>query len=158
VTARSVQAQMPHNHCFGCGPSNDNGLGLESFWSSAGICTARFRPRAHHCAAPAHVVNGGVIATLIDCHAICTATAAAYRAESRPIGSWPHLYFATAQLRVRYRRPASISDVLELTAQIMQETPRGFIVECTLECRARQCVSAEVDAVRVSEQWMTADY
>ena len=82
----AIQDLLPENHCFGCGPLNPEGLQIKSFWSgeSETICT--YQPESKHAAGPTHILNGGVIATLIDCHCICTAVAEAYRREGRDVG------------------------------------------------------------------------
>jgi hypothetical protein len=87
----AVQDQLERNLCFGCGPSNPNGLQIKTYYGdSEGLCT--FHPRPEHSAGPPHVLNGGILATVIDCHGVCTAIAAAYEAENRPIGSDPPLW------------------------------------------------------------------
>lgn len=151
---RSLQAQIPHNHCFGCGPANTAGLNLESFWTGEGPSVARFAPQPHHCAAPKHFVNGGILATLIDCHCICTAIAAAYRAQGRAIGSQPNINLVTAGMTLRYRRPAPIDSPLHLAAQIDAQIHNGYRVSCTLSARGKVCVTADVDAIQVADAWM----
>jgi acyl-coenzyme A thioesterase PaaI-like protein len=154
LTELSLQEQIPHNHCFGCGPKNEYGLGLRSYWTGVGPSVARFTPQPYHCAGPAHVVNGGVIATLIDCHCVCTAIAAGYLRENRAIGSLPLLAYATSELAVRYRRPAYIGETIELAARIMQETPRGLLLACTLDSDGRRSATATVEAARVRGEWL----
>ena len=78
----SFQDQIKENHCWGCGPANEHGLRIKSYWSGEeAVCT--WQPGEQHSAGPLEILNGGVIATLFDCHCVCTAIAAAYRAESR---------------------------------------------------------------------------
>jgi len=150
----SLQAQIPHNNCFGCGPGNASGLNLESFLTGEGSSVARFVPQPHHCAAPLHFVNGGIIATLIDCHCICTATAQAYRLVDRALGSAPHLWFATSRMTIEYLRPAPIEGPLTLYATVESQLRNGFLVRCTLEAREKTCAQAAVTAVQVGESWM----
>ena len=154
MTDRALQDQIPHNHCFGCGPENEAGLHLKSYWSGTGPSVARFEPQARHCAGPEHFVNGGIIATLIDCHSVCTATAAAYYREDRPIGSDPLLCFATSRLDVAYRRPTPMGETLELTALVTGTTEKGFSVECEISAAGRVCAAATVEAARVPLSWM----
>jgi acyl-coenzyme A thioesterase PaaI-like protein len=156
LAAKSLQEQIPHNHCFGCGPENETGLHLRSYWSGQGASIARFAPAPQHCAGPRHFVNGGIIGTLIDCHCICTATAAAYYDRGLAIGTPPYRYFATASMTLNYLRPAGIDTELVLSAEIMQQTDRGFVLSCTLNAADKLCVTASVTAVQVSESWMTA--
>lgn len=154
MTERSLQEQIPHNHCFGCGPSNEGGLNLKSYWSGSGPSIARFTPQLQHCSAPAHFVNGGIIATLLDCHSICTAMAAAYHREARAIGSTPLCYYATASLFIRYRRPAPMETELELAAEILDANDKRCLLHCTLSADGKLCAEGEVQAVPVSLSWM----
>ena len=60
--------------CWGCGRRNDYGLGIKSYWSgNEAVCA--WQPKTFHIAGPRNVLNGGIIATIIDCHSICTAVA-----------------------------------------------------------------------------------
>jgi acyl-coenzyme A thioesterase PaaI-like protein len=56
----------PNNKCFGCGPSNAQGLQIKSFVEND-ICVAHFRPQSHHQAFE-NVLSGGICGTLLDCH------------------------------------------------------------------------------------------
>lgn len=79
----AFQDQIPDNNCYGCGPGNREGLRIKSFWDGeAAVCT--YRPEHHHSAGPPQFLNGGIIATLIDCHSVCTAIANAYRLGKPP--------------------------------------------------------------------------
>jgi acyl-CoA thioesterase FadM len=100
-------------------------------------------------------VNGGIIGTLIDCHCICTATAAAYYHQGLEIGTPPYRYFATASMTLNYLRPARIDAELVLSAEIMEETDSGYVLSCTLNSADKLCVTATVSAARVPESWMT---
>ena len=151
---RALQELIPHNNCFGCGPENESGLQLKSYWSGVGISRAIFLPKPWHCAGPKHFVNGGIISTIIDCHCICTATAAAYFNENRKIGSSPLLCFATSKLNLHYRRPISIDTKLQMEAIIKGATKKHFIITCDLTTDDGLCVQGEVEAVRVSSSWM----
>jgi acyl-coenzyme A thioesterase PaaI-like protein len=115
---------------------------------------ARFTPQTHHCAGPRHFVNGGIIATVIDCHCICTAAAAAYRDEARTIGSLPDLYYATARLELAYLRPTPIDAELELEARIVERGERTYVMSCQLSALGKRTVTASVEAIRVPASWM----
>ena len=68
----AFQDQIPDNFCFGCGADNPDGLHLKSEWEGD-IAVARWTPWPSHAAGPKHILNGGIIATLLDCHGVCTA-------------------------------------------------------------------------------------
>ena len=148
---------MPINHCYGCGPANPAGLKLKSYWGEDGVSRASYEPRVEQSAGASHFVNGGVIATLLDCHAVCTAMADAYRRQGRPIDSEPPLYFATGRLEVDYLRPVPIDALLSLEAQVESVDERRVMVIATLSARGKVCARAAVAAVPVPADWMDPD-
>ena len=106
MQGRAIQDQLGgDNYCFGCGPQNPDGLQIKSYWEGEEtVC--RFEARPAFAAGPRQLLNGGIIATLIDCHSVCTAMALAYRAEGRPPGARCRPYFA-ALIRWKWvERPA----------------------------------------------------
>jgi acyl-coenzyme A thioesterase PaaI-like protein len=149
---KAIQDSIPHNHCWGCGTLNPKGLRIKSYAEGDGaVC--RFQPLPEHMAGPTHVVNGGIIAAVIDCHTICTAIADAYRAAGRELGSEPLIWCVTASLRIDYLAPTPISAPMELHARVRESAGRKRVVECTVRSGGRECVRAEVVAVEVSPAW-----
>ena len=119
--------------CFGCGPANPHGFRLRSRWSedrSAVVATWIAAP--HHGAGHPGAVNGGVVASLIDCHSAWAAIAAAYRAEGREVGEGPAILYVTAELGVRYLLPTPIDRPLRLRAWSDGEIGRRVRVRCEL--------------------------
>lgn len=150
----AFQDRLPHNHCFGCGPDNPHGLCVKSYWAGEDQSVAHFTPRSWHCAGPKHFVNGGILATVIDCHCVCTAMAAAYRDAGREIGSAPGLHYATARLETLYPRPTPIDAELTLEARIVARTEKAYVLSCELSARGKVCVSGRVEAIQVPESWI----
>jgi acyl-coenzyme A thioesterase PaaI-like protein len=149
---QAIQDAIPNNHCWGCGTLNPRGLGIKSYLEGdAAVC--RFEPSPDHMAGPTHVVNGGIIAAVIDCHAICTAIADAYRAAARELGSEPLLWCVTASLKIDYLAPTPIFAPMEVRARVRETRGRKRIVECTVTSGGRECARAEVLAVEVSPAW-----
>ncbi len=143
---------MVGNHCWGCGADNPAGLHLKSTWDGR-RAVARFRPVPVFAAGPLHFLNGGIIATLLDCHGVCTAIARAYDDEGRPIGSEPEIWCATASMAVDYLRPTPITEELELIAHVAAVEAVASTVECVLSCAGKERARATVRAVRVPEEW-----
>ena len=87
LPARAIQDFYPDDfaHCYGCGRLNPQGLKLKTCWDGDET-VARFLPRPEHVAVPGFVY-GGLIASLIDCHAMGTAAAAAERAAGSRRGA-----------------------------------------------------------------------
>lgn len=154
--SEAFQDGLPWNHCWGCGPANPEGLHLKSRWdeAEAGVAVARFAPRAYQMAGPEHVLNGGIIATLIDCHGICTAVADAYARAGRPIGSEPRIWFATGSLSVTYVRPAPIEAELLVRGRVTEAGERKTVVACTVSSAGEERALGEVVAVRVPPDWL----
>ena len=73
--------------CFGCGPANPQGFRLKSTWSAD-----RSAVVATHVAEPFHgsgfpnTMQGGAIATMLDCHLCWAVIAWAYAEEGREVG------------------------------------------------------------------------
>jgi acyl-coenzyme A thioesterase PaaI-like protein len=118
------------------------------------LSVARFTPEPFHCAGPTHFVNGGILATLIDCHCICTAVAAAYRDAGRAIGSAPHLHYATAKLETEYLRPTPMGAEITLEARIIARTDRTYVLSCELHAIGKTSVRGRVEAIAVPDSWM----
>jgi acyl-coenzyme A thioesterase PaaI-like protein len=150
---KAFQELIQENHCFGCGSLNEYGLQIRSYWDGEeSVCN--WKPREYHMAGPTHVLNGGIIATLIDCHSICTAIAAAYRNEGREIGSGERIWYATGYLKVSYKRPAPIVEEVTLRARITDITDRKTLVACSIYAEDKECSQAELLAIRVPPEWL----
>jgi len=132
-------------HCFGCGRLNEHGHRLRSFWSGD-TSEARFTPQPFHTALPGFV-NGGLIASLIDCHATGTAAAAAYRAEKRGMDTLPAHRFVTASLRVDYVRPTPLGPELLLVGRVNSIAGRKVVVEVTVSVGGETTARGQVVAV-----------
>ena len=144
----AIQDQLEGNLCYGCGTANPDGLRIKSYYSgSEATCT--FRPRPEHAAGPPHFLNGGILATVIDCHGVCTAIAAAYHAENRPIGSLPALWYVTGSLTVDYLLPTPIAEPLVLRARVKESSGRKTWVSVEARSGDRDVARATVLAVRV---------
>lgn len=145
----AIQDFMEKNRCWGCGSGNEHGLHLKSYFSGdESVCT--WEPREYHMAGPKHFLNGGIIATIIDCHSICTAIADAYRREGRELNTEPFIWYVTASLKVDYLRPTPISESVTLRARVKEIKGRKTVVHCSLFSEDQECVRAEVVAVRVT--------
>lgn len=144
---------MPYNHCYGCGPENDLGLQIKSYWSAEDESACVYMPQAHQCAGPPQYVNGGVIATVIDCHSICTAMAKAYAMAGREIGEGKQIWFATGRLELSYIKPTPIDLELRVVAKITEAKERKITLQCSLSAGGEVCVKARVIAVRVPSDW-----
>lgn len=136
-------------YCFGCGRLNERGHHLRSFWNGE-VSEARFVPSEYHIAIPGWV-NGGTIASLIDCHGTGTAAAAAYRTEGREMDTLPAHRFVTASLKVDYLRPTPLGPELVLRGHVRSVSGRKVVVEITVSVGDEVTARGEVVAVEMPE-------
>jgi acyl-coenzyme A thioesterase PaaI-like protein len=147
-----LQDHLRDNFCFGCGADNPDGLQLKSSWAGD-LVVADWTPHPEHAAGPRHILNGGIIATLLDCHGVGTAISDAFRREDRLMSSAPEIWYATASMTVEYLRPAPIAGPVRLTATVVAAGDRRTTVECELSADGKPRARATVQAVRVPDSW-----
>jgi acyl-coenzyme A thioesterase PaaI-like protein len=117
VSDPSLQRRYaPESRCFGCGPANPEGLRIESHEATdataeAGELRADWQPLPQHIAF-GNVLNGGVIGTLLDCHA--NWTAAMRLMHDRGLAGPPGC--VTADYAIRLRRPTPVDRPVQLRA------------------------------------------
>jgi acyl-coenzyme A thioesterase PaaI-like protein len=154
MTIKAFQDYYPDSvsHCYGCGRLNEHGLQIKSYWDGEeSVC--RFQPRPYHTAIPGYVY-GGMIASLIDCHATGTASAAAYQDAGREMGTEPWFRFVTASLHVDYLRPTPIDCQLELRGKVKEIKNRKVVVTVELSAHGEVCARGEVVAVQMPANMM----
>ena len=119
MSDRGLQRRYaPESRCFGCGPANPEGLRIESHeapttrrTAEPGELRAEWQPLPHH-AAFDNVLNGGIIGTLLDCHA--NWTAAMWLMRERGLAGPPGC--VTADYAIRLRRPTPVDRPVQLRA------------------------------------------
>ncbi len=147
--SKYFQDYMPGNVCFGCGAENPDGLQIKSFWDGdEAVCIFNSKPKYHGWE---KVMNGGILATLIDCHCMGTAMAAAYREEDRSLESKPYYRYATAEITVRYLKPTPNDIPVELRAQVQKIEGRRTWLTCEVFADGIKTAEAEALGVRVLE-------
>jgi acyl-coenzyme A thioesterase PaaI-like protein len=134
-------------HCYGCGRNNSEGHQLKSFVEGDEVI-AHFTPSPSHVAVPGFVY-GGLLASLVDCHAMATAAAAAELAAGRRIGEGEVERYVTAALRVDYLKPTPLGGELEIRGQVTEQTENKAVVSLTVSASGSVTVRAEAVAVRM---------
>lgn len=149
VAAQAVQDFYPDDfaHCYGCGRLNEHGLHLKTRWEGDETVT-RYTPRPFEMAVPGFVY-GGLIASLIDCHAMGTAAAVTLRAAGHDLGAAPSPRFVTASLRVDFLQPTPLGPELEIRGRVRQATERKVIVDATVSAGGAVTARGEAVAVRM---------
>jgi len=148
---RAVQDSYPDAwaHCFGCGRLNEQGYHLRSYWDGEET-VARFVPRPYHVAIPGFV-NGGLLASLVDCHATASASAFAARAAGVDLEREESRRFVTASLRVDYLHPTPLGPELVIRGASGPISGRKVVVHVTLSAPSEVTVRGEVVCVELPE-------
>jgi acyl-coenzyme A thioesterase PaaI-like protein len=113
--------------CFGCGPSNQQGLRVKSVVRGDEV-VAVWHAAKHH-EAFAGVLSGGITGTLLDCHSNWTATTHMMRARAaeRPPTT------VTLEYAVQMRRPTPSWGPIHLSARVVEASEDRATVEASIE-------------------------
>jgi acyl-coenzyme A thioesterase PaaI-like protein len=158
VSSPAIQDFYPDDFavCYGCGRLNEHGLHITSRVDGDEV-VAVFDPRPYHLAVPGFVY-GGLLASLLDCHSMATAAAAALRAEGREIGAAPSPRYVTASLHVDFLKPTPVGFLLEVRARAKEIRGRKVIVEASISAGGEVTVRGEVVAVQLPDHMREAAF
>lgn len=133
----------PTTTCFGCGPANPDGLRVKSHLRGKEV-VASWQPEARH-EAFRGFLSGGIIGTLLDCHANWAAAVHLMDAAGadRPPAT------VTAELAIRYERPTPTHAPVTLRAHVISADDRRATVDASVEAGGRVCARAQATFVAV---------
>jgi acyl-coenzyme A thioesterase PaaI-like protein len=120
----------PGNRCFGCGPSNADGLQIHSIpTGDSADCDVvlDWTPLPHHLAFEG-MLNGGIIGTLMDCHSNWTGAWHFMRRD----GLETPPCTVTAEFHVKLKRPTPVDRPLHIVARAVSSEGNWVTVEATL--------------------------
>ncbi len=138
--------------CYGCGRLNEHGHQLKSYWDGdETVC--RFQPETYHTGAQ-NFVYGGLVASLIDCHAAGTAAAAKHRHDGKDIEIEPLARFVTASLHVDYLAPVPIDQEILMRGKIDEIKGRKVVVSIDLFSKDTLCAKGKVVAVQIPDDYL----
>lgn len=134
----SLQDQYaPHNACFGCGPSNKQGLQIKSHPRGEEV-VAQWQPQSHHEAFPG-MLNGGIIGALMDCHS--NWSAAYFLMRNQKESSPPCT--VTAYFNVSLKKPTPSDVPVELVAKLLELKGDRAKIICQLFSKGELCAECE---------------
>ena len=153
----SVQERYaPQGICFGCGPANQKGLRIRSFWDESGeFVRMRHTPRPEFLGFPG-LVYGGLLAMLVDCHSGWTAMAWHYRHEQRAPESSPSIQCVTGNMNIDYLKPTPMGVELQLKAWVDGPVARKSRVMCEIWAGDVMTVRADTRFVRADTDRLRA--
>lgn len=133
----SIQERLyPQSTCFGCGLANSKGLHLKSYVTPEGV-VATFEPGPLHSNGMG-TLNGGIIATVLDCH-----SGAAVFWASASGGEVLTDLWVTTELEIRYRLPTAMAMPVELNARVIEHGDDTMVVKATLAAEGKVRVQAQ---------------
>ena len=144
----SLQRQYaPKGTCFGCGPLNAKGLRIDSHVDDSGatpkvVCD--WTPEPHHEAFPG-MLNGGIIGSILDCHA--NWTAAWHLMKQRGLTEPPCT--VTADYAIQLKRPTPMVGPVRLEAWVVEFTDDRATIEATLTAGGKVCATCRGTFVAV---------
>lgn len=140
-------------HCWGCGPKNEDGLHLHSYPSEDGeSCICQFVPDKKYTGGVPANLYGGMIAMLFDCHGTASAAWFAHKnkglelTEDTVIGR-----FITARLELDFKKPVPMEEVITVTARAEELGERKAIIVMEMEAKGEIRAKAKMVAVSVKD-------
>jgi acyl-coenzyme A thioesterase PaaI-like protein len=94
-------------------------------------------------------VYGGLLASLVDCHAMGMAAAASERAAGHAFGEAAMPRFVTGSLKVDFLKPTPLGPELVIRAWVTSATERKTLIAATITVDGIVTVRGEVVAVRI---------
>ena len=154
MTAKAVQDYYPDDIavCYGCGKSNKHGYQIKTYWEGEET-VSRFQPQPYHTAFPGYVY-GGLIASLIDCHATGTAASARYHESGKPLGKETLERFVTVSLHVDYVAPTPIDTMLQLRGRVKESKGRKMVISITVSADGKETARGEAVALQMPEDFL----
>ena len=154
MSEKAIQDYYPDDMavCYGCGRLNEHGLQIKSYWEGdETVC--RFKPKPYHVAFPGYAY-GGLIASLIDCHATGTAASAKHRELGKSLDDEPVVRFVTVSLHVDYLAPTPIDATLELHGRIKESKGRKMVISVILSAAGKVRARGEVVTVQMPDDFL----
>jgi acyl-coenzyme A thioesterase PaaI-like protein len=149
VDQEALQDKAPEaiSKCWGCGRNNEHGLQIKSYWTGEeAVCT--WKPQDYHLAFPG-ILNGGIIAALIDCHCMATAGASFLQEKGIEIGENMKEGIITGSLFIHYLKPTPINYPVTLRARVKEINGRKITIFCELYSKDKLCVTGEAVAIKI---------
>lgn len=147
---QALQELWPLNTCYGCGPSNHDGMHLKSYWSAdQNYVSGIYRGEAKYNSGFPGIMFGGTVASLIDCQSIWTAIVFAHQAENRPIEATSGIVYVTKQITVNYIKGTPLEEPIYLKSWIEGNIEKELTVICELGPKDKLTATGKTIAVRI---------
>lgn len=138
-------------HCWGCGPKNDDGLHLKSY-PAGEECICTFTPEGAYTGGVPQNLFGGMIAMLFDCHG--TASAAYFKHRDKGLELTKDTVigrFITAHLEIDFKKPVPMNSPVTIRATAEEIGERKVVVAMEMEAAEEVRAKAKMVAVAVKD-------
>lgn len=140
-------------HCWGCGPQNEEGIHLKSFPSAdQSECLCHFTPEKQYTGGVPANLYGGMIAMIFDCHG--TASAAWFNHHNNGLTLDENTVitrYITGRLEVDFLSPVPMGHEIKVSAKAEEIGERKIIVNMEMEADGKIRAKAKMVAVRVKD-------
>lgn len=145
----AIQDEYPDNFawCYGCGRLNEKGYHLRTGWLGDKTITF-YTPRPEHTGGIPGFVYGGLLASIIDCHSMGSASMYVHRKNGSEIGDGAEPpRFVTGSLNVEYKHPTPHGLPLKAIGTVEEIHPKKYKVSTEVFADDKLVVTGEVIAV-----------
>ena len=133
-------------HCWGCGPKNEQGMHMKSYPSEDGeSCIVRVMPDQMYTGGVPANLFGGMIAVIFDCHGTASAAWFNHRAKGQELNQDTVIgRFITARLEIDYKSPTPMNEEITVTSQLEELTEKKAIINMTMEFNGKVTAKARM--------------
>lgn len=140
-------------HCWGCGPQNEEGLHLKSYPSEDGsesLCT--FIPEKKYTGGVPANLFGGMIAMIFDCHGTASAAWFNHRNNGLTLEEDTVITrYITARLEIDFMSPTPMEKEISVIAKAEEIGEKKVIVSMEMQAEGKVRAKAKMVAVRVKD-------
>ena len=140
-------------HCWGCGPKNEEGMHIKSYPTEDGErCVCCVMPSKQFTGGVPANLFGGMIAMIFDCHGTASAAWFSHRKKGLALTADTVIgRFITAHLEVGFKKPVPMDKEVTVTATAEEIGERKVIVAMEMEADGELRAKARMVAVGVKD-------
>lgn len=140
-------------HCWGCGPQNEDGLHLKTYPTTDGQhCISTYTPDAQYTGGVPANIFGGMMAVLFDCHGTASAAWFAHQNKGLELAVDTVIgRFITARLEVDFKKPLPTNEEVTVVSELEEIGERKVIVKMEMQAAGEVRAQARMVAVAVKD-------
>ncbi len=140
-------------HCWGCGPKNEQGMHIQSYPTEDGEkCICKVIPDQQFTGGVPANLFGGMIAMIFDCHGTASAAWFAHKSKGLELTADTVIgRFITARLEIDFKKPTPMNQEITVTSQLEELGERKAIVTMEMEVGGEIRAKARMVAVGVKD-------